>query len=166
MTHVPGRPCSSTDALRTDIELPATWWAELRRSLGVISSTPTVRMRKDEPAIRKAVHDALGRSIEVREWETVHGDLHWANLLHPELGILDWELWGRGPVGTDAASLYCYSLLAPRTAAAVRDLFADKLDSESGRTALLCAAARLLHRTEMGDHPELAEPLRRLATSL
>ncbi|MER5393941.1 aminoglycoside phosphotransferase [Saccharopolyspora sp. NPDC002686] len=166
MTHVPGRPCSGTDALRAEVELPAAWWAELRRSLDVISSTPTARMRKDEPAIRKAVRDALGLSIEVSEWETVHGDLHWANLLQPELGILDWELWGRGPVGTDAASLYCYSLLAPRTAATVWNTFADVLDSPTGTTALLYVAARLLHRVDMGDHPELADPLRRLVDEL
>src|SRR5690606_35248180 len=166
MTHLSGRPCSDTDALGAEIDLPAEWWAELRRSLDVLRTTPTARIRKDEPAIRKAVQDALGLSIEVREWETVHGDLHWANLLHPELGLLDWELWGRGPVGTDAASLYCYSLLAPRTAATVWDTFADVLDTPTGTTALLYVAARLLRRVDMGDHPELSTPLRHLVGEL
>ncbi|QIZ39388.1 aminoglycoside phosphotransferase [Saccharopolyspora sp. ASAGF58] len=166
MTHVPGRRCSDTDALRAEVELPSAWWGELHRSLDVIRATPTTRMRKDEPAIHTAVHDALGLSIEVREWETVHGDLHWANLLQPEFGILDWELWGRGPVGTDAASLYCYSLLAPRTAATVWGVFADVLDIPTGTTALLYVAARLLRRVDMGDHPELAIPLRRLVDEL
>ncbi|MGW1680569.1 phosphotransferase [Saccharopolyspora sp. NPDC002376] len=166
MSYVSGRRCSDTDALRIEVDLPSAWWGELRRSLDVIRSTPTARMRKDEPAIRKAIRDALGLSIEVREWETVHGDLHWANLLQPELGILDWELWGRGPAGTDAASLYCYSLLAPRTAATVWDAFADVLDAPNGTTALLYVAARLLRRVDMGDHPELAAPLRRLVDEL
>ncbi|TDD50819.1 aminoglycoside phosphotransferase [Saccharopolyspora elongata] len=166
MTYVPGRPCSGSDALRADVDLPSGWWSELRRSLDVIRVTPTARIRKDEPAIRKAVRDALGVSIELREWETVHGDLHWANLLQPEFGILDWELWGRGPVGTDAASLYCYSLLAPRTAATVWDAFADVLDTPTGTTALLYVAARLQHRVDMGDHPELAAPLRHLVDEL
>ncbi len=166
MTYVSGRRCSDTDSLRANVELSAGWWAELRRSLDVIRSTPTTRVRKDETAIRRSVHVRFGLSIEVRTWETVHGDLHWANLLQPDLAILDWEHWGRGPVGTDAASLYCYSLLAPRTAATVWDTFADVLDTPAGTTALLYVAARLLHRVEMGDHPELAAPLRRLVDGL
>ncbi|GAA4612302.1 phosphotransferase [Saccharopolyspora hordei] len=166
MTYVPGRRCSDTDVLRAEVDLPAEWWGELRRSLDVLRATPTTRIRKDAPGIRKAVHDALGLSIEVAEWETVHGDLHWANLLQPELGVLDWELWGRGPVGTDAASLYCYSLLSPRTAATVRAAFADVLDTPTGTTALLYVAARLLRRTSMGDHPELASQLHRLVDEL
>jgi phosphotransferase family enzyme len=166
MTRVSGWRCSDSDVLQGKVELPPTWWAELRRSLDAIRATPTARMRKDEPAIRKAVRDALGLSIEVKAWETVHGDLHWANLLQPEFGILDWELWGRGPVGTDAASLYCYSLLAPSTAATVWDTFADVLDTPPGITALLYVASRLLHRVDMGDHPELAAPLHRLVDRL
>ncbi|RKT88488.1 hypothetical protein SAMN05421805_1011509 [Saccharopolyspora antimicrobica] len=166
MTYVPGRRCSDTDALRAEVDLPAQWWGELRRSLDVLRATPTTRIRKDEPAIRKAVRDALGLSIEVPEWETVHGDLHWANLLQPELGMLDWELWGRGPAGSDAASLYCYSLLAPRTATTVWGAFANVLDTPAGTTALLYVAARLLRRTSMGDHPELATPLHRLVNKL
>lgn len=35
----------------------------------------------------------LGLAIEVQAWETVHGDLHWANLLQPDFGRLDWKLW-------------------------------------------------------------------------
>ncbi|MGW3467300.1 aminoglycoside phosphotransferase [Saccharopolyspora sp. NPDC000995] len=166
MTYVAGQRCSDTDALRAEVELPSEWWAELRRSLDVIRSTPTARVRKEGAEIRQSVLDRFGLSIEVQEWETVHGDLHWANLLQPEFGLLDWEHWGRGPVDADAASLYCYSLLAPRTAATVWATFADVLDTPAGTTALLYVAARLLHRVDMGDHPELTAPLRRLVDNL
>ncbi|MEV5544295.1 hypothetical protein AB0L13_46650 [Saccharopolyspora shandongensis] len=46
------------------------------------------------------------------------------------------------------------------------DTFADVLDTPAGTTALLYVAARLLHRVGMGDHPELAEPLRHLVDNL
>ncbi|MGH3832986.1 MAG: phosphotransferase [Pseudonocardiaceae bacterium] len=46
--------------------------------------------------------------LQINHWQTVHGDLHWGNLLQPRLGILDWETWGQGPAGTDIATLYCY----------------------------------------------------------
>lgn len=162
MTHLPGHRCSDTDTLRDELDLPASWWSQLRHALDALRAVPTARIRKDESAIRTSVHEAFGLTVAVRQWETVHGDLHWANLLQPDLGLLDWEHWGRGPAGTDAASLYCYSLLAPATAATVWHTFADILDTPAGTTALLYVAARLLHRVDKGDHPDLAAPLRNL----
>ena len=158
-THLDGTPCSDTDALRQELALPETWWAELRRSLDVLRTVPTARLRDDVPEVHRAIRDRLGLTPEIPEWETVHGDLHWANLLRPEFGILDWELWGHGPAGTDAATLYCYSLLAPRTAGRVWSTFADVLGTPSGTTAQLYVAARILNRVDMGDHPDLARPL-------
>ncbi|MBQ6640049.1 MAG: aminoglycoside phosphotransferase [Saccharopolyspora sp.] len=166
MTFVPGQRCSDTDVLRAELDLPADWWEQLRGTIDAVREVATERMRDDEPAMRRAVHDALGIDLRIEHWETVHGDLHWANLLRPRFGLLDWELWGRGPAGTDAASLYCYSLLTPGTAAQVWETFADVLEAPHGRTALRYAAARILHRVDMGDHPDLAEPLRELVANL
>ncbi|MFR9727618.1 aminoglycoside phosphotransferase [Saccharopolyspora sp. MS10] len=166
MTFVPGRRCSESDVLRAELDLPAEWWDELRRTTEVVRAVPTQRMRRDEPHIRRAVREKFGVEPDLAEWETAHGDLHWANLLEPRFGLLDWELWGRAPAGTDAATLYCYSLLAPRTAERVHRTFADVLDSDPGRTALRYAAARALHRVDMGDHPDLAEPLHELVAGL
>jgi aminoglycoside phosphotransferase (APT) family kinase protein len=90
----------------------------------------------------------------------VHGDLHWNNLLRPELGVLDWEGWGRGPAGTDAATLLHASVLAPATYRVVRSVFAEVLDSPTGRVAQLYAAARLLHRVEMDQRHTFAAALR------
>lgn len=168
MTLVPGSPCSPTDALRHAIELPDQWWTDLRRTLDVVAATPTSRVHADQALVTGRIQQYLGNSVNpvVRHWETVHGDLHWANLMGPDFELLDWELWGRGPVGTDAATLLCYSLLVPDTAERVRDTFADVLNSDAGQLAQLYVAARLLHRCDKADHPDLAAPLRKLAETL
>jgi aminoglycoside phosphotransferase (APT) family kinase protein len=134
----------------------AAWWDELRHSLDLLASTPTQRINKGQDSITKRVQAAFGEAAElpVHEWETVHSDLQWTNLQQP-FGLIDWELWGRGPAGTDVASLYCYSRV-----------FDDVLDADRGRTALVHVAARLLLRVRMGDHPDLEQPLRRLAGPL
>lgn len=166
MTLLHGTPCSPTDTARPGIDPSDDWWNGLRDALRNLASAPTPRVSTDQEKVDLRVHAAFGSEVEVRiqRWETVHGDLHWANLLDP-LGILDWELWGCGPVGTDAATLYCYSLPVPVLARKVRDRF-PVLDTPDGRRAQLYVAARLLHRTELGDHPHLAGPLRHLATQL
>ncbi|MGW4215321.1 aminoglycoside phosphotransferase [Lentzea sp. NPDC004789] len=162
-TLAPGSPCSPTDALRHAIDLPDRWWTDLRSTMEVVAATPTDRVNADQGLITGRIQQHFGNSVNpvVRQWETVHGDLHWANLMAPDFVLLDWELWGRGPAGTDAATLLCHSLLAPDTAERVRDTFADVLNSDAGRLAQLYAAARLLHRIDKGDHPDLATPLRK-----
>ncbi|PRW62956.1 aminoglycoside phosphotransferase [Actinopolyspora mortivallis] len=165
MTYLSGRACAAENVLRQELDLPESWWHRLRGSLDTLADFPTDRRHKTEPEITGRLN-RIGARRPVLDWETVHGDLHWANLLQPELGLLDWSLWGRGPAGTDAATLYCYSLLAPRTAATVWHTFVDILDAPSGTTALLHVAARLLRRVESGDHPELAPPLHQLVERL
>ncbi len=168
MTLAPGSPCSPTDALRHALDLPDQWWTELRRTIEAIAATPTDRVNTDQALVTGRIQQHFGNSVNpvVRQWETVHGDLHWANLMGPDFGLLDWELWGRGPVGTDAATLLCYSLLVPDTAERVRDTFADVLNTDAGQLAQLYVAARLLHRVDKGDHPDLATPLRKLTETL
>ncbi|MGH3620236.1 MAG: aminoglycoside phosphotransferase [Sciscionella sp.] len=167
MTRMPGHPCSPTDVLRAPLDLPVTWWAQLRRTIGAIGSTPTTRFNVDQDKITRRVRAAFGDRVELRidRWETVHGDLHWSNLLAPEFGLVDWEMWGRGPAGTDAATLYCYSLLVPAMAHRVREVFADVLDMPAGRLAQVCVAARLLTRAAQ-DYPDLADPLYQHTQSL
>lgn len=160
LTLLPGTPVSTTEALHRPVHLPASWWAQLRANLNKLRNTPTGRINADQQTVSRRSIAAFGAEVRVRHWETVHGDLHWANLLSPTLGILDWELWGRGPVGTDAATLYCHSLLVPAVADQVRATFADMLDGPDGRTAQLTVAARMLGRIEGGDYPELEQPLR------
>ncbi|TRO58138.1 hypothetical protein [Streptomyces sp. IB201691-2A2] len=61
--------------------------------------------------------------------------------------------------------LYAYSLLSPATAAAIRREL-PILNTPAGTTALLVVAADLLQSCSRGDHPELANPLHSLVTSL
>jgi len=157
MTLLPGEPCSPSDVARTEIELPDRWWGELRR----LAAAPTTRSAVTQTRVNGLVRRAFGRhrNLQINRWETVHGDLHWNNLLQPQLGILDWELWGQGPAGTDVSTLYCYSLLNPDMAHRVHSEFADVLDSSDGTIAQLWVAAHLLKRIKnSGDFPDLEQP--------
>ncbi|MEU9605014.1 aminoglycoside phosphotransferase [Streptomyces sp. NPDC048057] len=166
MTLVPGTPCSSTDTAPSGLDPSDTWWGQLHQALQRLAETATDRVSTDQEKVDRRVRAAFGEGTEVRirRWETVHGDLHWANLFDP-LAVVDWELWGRGPAGTDAATLYCYSLTNPRLARKVLDHF-PLLDTPDGHRAQLYVAARLLHRAELGDHPGLTRPLNELAQRL
>lgn len=168
MTLVPGEPCSPTDVLRGPLDLPAEWWSDLRRSLDALAVTSTERAHADQARVNERVRDRFGDDVDtaITHWATAHGDLHWSNLMCPRLGVLDWELWGSAPAGTDAATLLCYGLLVPEVVEQVRDRFADVLDSPSGRVAQLYVVARLLRRIDGGDYPELAEPLTAHARTL
>ncbi|MET9226137.1 phosphotransferase [Lentzea sp. NPDC003310] len=168
MTVVAGSPCSRTDALRQVIDLPDRWWEELRRTLEVVSNTRTDRVSIPQDLVAERIQQRFGTIVDtnVTAWATVHGDLHWNNLMQPEFGLLDWEMWGTGPAGTDVATLLCYSLLVPSAVEQIRANFGDALDSEAGRVAQLYAASRLLRRMDKGDNPDLAQPLLAHANSL
>lgn len=160
-TLLPGRPVSATDALAIDPSLPAAWWGGLRSLLEALRSAPTGRVGQDQEAVSDRTRRILGVEVTVAAWETTHGDLHWGNLMRDPFGLLDWELWGRRPAGTDAATLLLYALPVPAVAERVRETFGDILDSDDGRRAQMIVAARMLGRIAGGDYPELAEPLRR-----
>ncbi|MFC7892440.1 phosphotransferase [Streptomyces sp. NPDC057381] len=145
-----------------------TWWSDLRTALVRLS-----RVRTDRVAVRQAYLDRampkylafLGGAVPTKPpaWSTAHGDLHWANLTGPGLGILDWEGWGSAPAGYDAALLHAYSLGAPAIAAQVRHELAADLDSEPGRFAELVVITELLQSAERGDNSDLVPALRRRA---
>ncbi len=161
MTRVAGRPCSPTDVLAAGLQVPRRWWMDLRRSLEVLATTPTYRECVDASQLTDRLWQfGIEVNLGTVRWEVAHGDLHWANLFQPGLAILDWEWWGRGPTGLDAATLYCYSLLVPQTAQHVRDTFADVLDTPQGAIAQIYVCARLLSRAERGDYQQLAPLLR------
>lgn len=168
LTTIAGKPCSPTDMLRGEPKIRDFWWFDLRRALKTLATTPTTRVHADQDRVTFRIRKRFGDSIDttVTEWATSHGDLHWANLLHTPFGLLDWELWGRAPAGTDTATLLCHSLLVPTTADRIRTLFTDLLSTPTGRVAQLYVIARLLRRIDGGDYPDLAEPLTRHAESL
>ncbi len=105
-------------------------------------------------------------TIRITDWTTGHGDLHWANLTAAPLVMLDWEGWGRVPVGYDVGLLHAYSLTTPSTAEHIRTQFAHVLCTPAGRTGELVALAQLLQVVGRGGHPELAPHLVRHAQQL
>ncbi|RLL66524.1 phosphotransferase [Streptomyces sp. Z26] len=159
--------CSASPVLREELNLPDTWWARLRTDLAQLATARTDRVAVRQEYADRAVPRFTGHPApQVTEWVTVHGDLHFANLTVDGPVLLDWEGWGIGPAGYDPALLYAYSLLAPATAARIRNEFAHVLDSASGRTALLIVATELLQSASRGDHPDLVEPLNLLVQEI
>jgi hypothetical protein len=167
-TLMPGQPCSTEPAPRQLSLPPPAWWADLRRSFIHIANTPTTRSHAAQASVDSRIRKRFGPHVDttVTAWETVHGDIHWANLMEPNCAVLDWELWGTAPAGTDAASLLCHSLLIPTLAQHVEAVFADKLAGESGQLAQLLVIGHLLDRADIGDHPALLGPLRQRADEL
>jgi len=164
MTVISSRACSPTDALRAALDLPNAWWTELRRSVDTIAATTTTRYA-DRPAragkrVAKVFGHAAAEAFRPAEFETTHGDLHWSNVVGPEFGILDWELWGPGPAGVDAATLYLFSLLMPETSKRVHQTFGDVLDSSAGQAAQVSVASRILARADEGENLDLADAVR------
>lgn len=165
MTLMPGSACSPTDALRTRLDLPSSWWAELRRTVDVVRATPTDRYSSRVRRSSTRVAEVFGRyeaeALLPVETETVHQDMHWSNVLGPEFGLLDWELWGCGPIGTDAATLFLFALLMPDTADQVYATFADILAEPAGIDAQIRVAARILWRADVSrENLDLAAVVR------
>ncbi|MFD9196438.1 hypothetical protein ACFWCA_50670 [Streptomyces phaeochromogenes] len=157
--------CSPEPVLRTERNLAPAWWTRLRSDLDTIAATHTTRVAVRQQWIARAVPQHAGvPAPDITRWATAHGDLHFANITEDPI-ILDWEGFGTAPLGYDAAMLYAYSLLAPATATTIRREL-PILNTPVGATALLVVAADLLQSCSRGDHPELADPLHSLVTSL
>lgn len=167
-TLLPGRVCSPTPYLHERPDLAEDWWTGLRGALDRLSHVATDRIAVDQETVTRRLTVFFGPAVDptVTHWRTAHADLHWNNLLGPEPGILDWESWGTGPAGLDAATLYCHSLTRPETAEQVRRAFAGQLQTPDGKRAQLYVIARLLLRIEHGDDPAPAPLLHQHARML
>ncbi|MGW1225017.1 hypothetical protein [Streptomyces sp. NPDC001478] len=152
--------------LGVDLDLPSSWWSDLREALAATATVPTTRTTVRRQWIDRHFTRLLGIPAPALVWTTGHGDLHFANLIGPPLVICDWEGWGRVPVGFDAGLLHAYSLLRGETAARIRREFAHVLDTPAGRAGELVALAQLLQVVARGGHPELAPRLARHAEHL
>ncbi|GHF33356.1 hypothetical protein [Streptomyces morookaense] len=143
-----------------DPGLPEQWWADLRRALDVLAKAPAGRTTVRDSWATAAFPHFLGiPAPETIERTTGHGDLQWANLTGHPLVILDWERWGRVPVGFDAGTLHAASLGVPTIATKVRDVFSDALGTDAGRVGELCALAEMLQAVARGFYPHLADAL-------
>lgn len=146
--------------LWNELDLPASWWSDLRGALATTAAVPTDRRAVRQQWIDRHFARLLGiPAPSITAWTTGHGDLHFGNLIGPPLAIVDWEGWGRMPAGFDVGLLHAYSLTAPATAARIRTTFPEIFESPGGRVGELVALAQLLQVTERGGHPELAPHL-------
>lgn len=158
--------CSPDPVLRTDPDLPATWWDSLKHDLTQVHSMPTSRVAVRQEWVDRSVPQFLNLPApQITDWATAHGDLHTANLTTGTPYLMDWEGFGQAPAGYDAAMLLAYSLLVPEFARQVRRTFAI-LSSENGRTAQIIVVTELMQSASRGDHPELLPELRALSAEL
>ncbi|MER5440822.1 hypothetical protein [Streptomyces sp. NPDC002790] len=166
--YVPTRPLETgSPVLKREVDLPNAWWQDLKQALADASKTPTSRVAVRQGWVDKSFTRFLGiPPVQITATQTGHGDLHWANLTGPPVVLLDWEGWGRMPVGFDVGVLHAYSLTCPGTAHRIRQEFHGVLDSPEGRVGELVAVGQLLQVVDRGGHPELGTPLRLHAASL
>lgn len=168
MTLARGEVVGSSGVLHDDPHLPDSWWSDLDHALTALAVHPAPEkdlvgtLRYTVNGVRAHFDVSLDEAVfDGIIWTTAHADLHWANIMGPELCILDWESWRRAPAGYDAATLYCNSLLHPPTARRIRELFHPVLNTDSGRIALLFALCRYLWLVdEGGEYRDLDQPLR------
>ncbi|MEU7736778.1 NUDIX domain-containing protein [Streptomyces griseus] len=98
---------SGGPVLTRELDLPDSWWADLRAALTATAAVPTGRQAVRQQWIDRHFHRLLGiPTIQVASWTTGHGDLHVGNLLPPPLVIVDWEGWGRMPAGFDVGLFF------------------------------------------------------------
>lgn len=154
-------------ALDRNPVLPDAWWTDLRSALKTLATVPTDRESVRQRWIDNNFRRFLGIDpLHIRDYTTGHSDVHWANLTCAPLVILDWEGWGRLPVGYDIGLLHAYTLTAPATAARIRRDFADVLDTPAGRAGELVALGQLLQACSRGVHAGLTPLLARRAEDL
>jgi hypothetical protein len=139
------------------------WWAVLTASLESLALSKTGRVAVRQDLISRRISEVSGRRVDpaVDEWRPAHGDLHWANLAAPRCVILDWEGWGSGPRGYDAALLWAFSLGVSSLADEILGRFREDFATRTGTLARLFVCSELLHMVgTYGDHPFLEGPLK------
>lgn len=168
-TLLRGHVLSPTPDLSAPPLVDDAWWRSLRACVTDMgeAAVPSGREVMTEAYIGRIprfIPMLEGADLTVHRWEAAHGDLHWANLTRNPLEIIDWEGWGAAPAGYDAAVLLAYALPAPATAAKVREVFGDVLDTEHGRLAQLVICAEIIQASERDDvHARLKPYAQRLA---
>ncbi|MFE7558525.1 aminoglycoside phosphotransferase [Kitasatospora sp. NPDC057500] len=146
MTLITAPIISASGSITDDPGLADAWWKDLASSLGALAGHRTERVCMSQDHLSRRIAEVFGETVNtaIGEWTTAHGDLHWGNVTAPELCLLDWEDWGRGPRGLDAATLWGFSLGVPEVAGRVQREFAEDLQSRSGKVAQLLFCANVL----------------------
>lgn len=164
-TFVAGSVVSTDMVPASEPTLSPRWLSQLNDALEALAGHPVPDHGVDPEYVNDGLLAFFGITVDFTRvpWTAAHCDLHWANVTSPNLFILDWEIWGRAPAGYDAATLYCASLMYPKTAHLIHNKLSTFLETDSGRVSTLAAAVRLLRFIDSGEFPALAQPLRRHA---
>ncbi|MGW3031226.1 aminoglycoside phosphotransferase [Streptomyces sp. NPDC001178] len=169
MTLVEDGALSATGDIATDPGLPEQWWDDLRTALTNLAEHSTDRVSMGQAHLSRRIHEVYGEDIDttITDWACAHGDLGYANLCGPRLSLLDWESWGMGPVGWDAACLWSASLPIPALAERVQSVFSDLLSTRNGKLSrlLLCANVERAYR-RTGTKAPLTDSMAVIAESL
>lgn len=149
--------------LRDNPALSDSWWTVFNASLDAMAAHspahPATRHTAflTQQRITGVVTSVFGHDVDttVDEWVAVHGDVAWQNLTAPRCWLLDWEDWGAGPRGFDAACLWMCSLAVPELGERIaRERCAD-LASRSGLVSWLYVCAGIL---DLEEAEEFVEP--------
>jgi len=160
MSYVAENVCSDTPALDHNPNIDENWLHDLKSSMESLMEFDTCRGGASQDFVTRRIRKYVSKKVDTKvdHWTTVHGDMHWANLTTPELWILDWEGWGQGPFGFDAAVLWAYSLKRPDVADRIYNYFRELLDTPDGIRSRLFIGGMIIRMTEdYGDHPDLTE---------
>ncbi len=169
MTLITAPMVSMSGSISADPGLSDGWWKSLAGSLAALAAYDTERVTMPQDHLSRRIAEVFGVQVNstIDEWTTAHGDLHWGNLTAPDLHVLDWEDWGRGPRGLDAATLWGHSLGVPRVAARVQAEFDADLSARSGKIAQLLFCANVLRaHGRSGKTMPFTEPARAASRAL
>ncbi|MEU2855118.1 hypothetical protein AB0K71_31050 [Streptomyces syringium] len=145
-----------------DPGLPDAWWEALNDSLDALAGQQTPRIAT--PDTVTITQDLVTRTLgavfpdvadtRIERWAPAHADLTWANVMGPELSIIDWEDWGMAPRGLDAATLWGNALAVPALADRVHQERRADLESRDGRLMSLFFLSKIV-----GPHAHEGDPL-------
>lgn len=164
---ITSRAIHATGLIEEDPDLSVAWWDSLKSSLTALAAIQTERVAMAQTHLNRRINQVFGNhgiDTEVDEWTTAHADLHFGNLTMPDCYLLDWDSWGRGPRGLDAATLWGHCLLAPSVAHRVQAEFVDDLSSRSGLLAQLLFCSNVIRLNTNKSKPSpLLEPAKKEA---
>lgn len=149
--------------LEKESNVSVSFLNSLKQNLSRIHQTPTHRIHSRFDLVKRRIFERWDISLSENEchWQTIHGDLHWSNLTKNY--ILDWESWGMGLVGLDAATLVAFSGMYPKIVEKIYKTLCIDIPPKTLALASLFITSELLRMSELyDDHPELIPSLTEL----
>jgi hypothetical protein len=153
MAPGPSPTVGSSMSFGRDVRPVTDHWLEcLKSALDGLGQVVTSRLRFPREHIVRRLTRRFGAHAPYAadEWRAAHGDVNWGHVTAPDFCLLDWEMWGLAPRGFDAATLIVRSSGNPELVERLRVVFAEDLDTPSGRVAQLLSCDEMLSFIEAG----------------